>query len=278
MARPKLYRIALSTKERSLVKKIQQKTESPTVRTRCAILLAADETRWGPVRNNTQIANMSGASVPTVVSTLKLFCSGGIKAAVTLSRNPNSDTARLKATGDVEAQIIAVACSSVPEGRSRWTLSLLTDEMKVILEEPISRSTIGRVLQRNELRPHLNEYWCIPPKEDAEFVAHMEDVLDIYQQPYDPKRPLWCMDEKPYQLLGESREPIPMRPGDIAKTDQNMSGTVQQVYSASYNRTADGYSTLRNLQGPLLTGQRKYASSWIQSSPMPTRSFWSWTI
>lgn len=219
MARPKLYRIALSTKERSLVKKIQQKTESPTVRTRCAILLAADETRWGPVRNNTQIANMSGASVPTVVSTLKLFCSGGIKAAVTLSRNPNSDTARLKATGDVEAQIIAVACSSVPEGRSRWTLSLLTDEMKVILEEPISRSTIGRVLQRNELRPHLNEYWCIPPKEDAEFVAHMEDVLDIYQQPYDPKRPLWCMDEKPYQLLGESREPIPMRPGDIAKTD-----------------------------------------------------------
>ena len=126
---------------------------------------------------------------------------------------------RAQATGDVEAQIIAVACGSVPEGRSRWTLSLLADEMKVILEEPISRATIGRVLQRNELRPHLSEYWCIPPKEDAEFVAHMEDILDIYQQPYDSKRPLWCMDEKPYQLLGESREPIPMRPGDISKTD-----------------------------------------------------------
>ena len=219
MARPKLYRVALTKKERSLVKKIQRKTESPTVRTRCAILLAADETRWGPVRNNTQIANMSGASVPTVVSTLKMFCSGGIKEAVTLNRNPNSDTARLKATGDVEARIIATACGSVPDGRSRWTLSLLTEEMKVILEEPVSRATIGRVLQRNELRPHLSEYWCIPPKEDGEFVAHMEDILDIYQQPYDPKRPLWCMDEKPYQLLGESREPIPMRPGDIAKID-----------------------------------------------------------
>ena len=162
---------------------------------------------------------MSGASIPTVVSTLKAFCEGGIKEAASLKRNPNSDTARLKATGEVEAQIIATACGRVPEGRARWTLSLLAEEMKVILEEPLSRATIGRVLKRNELRPHLNEYWCIPPKEDAEFVACMEDVLDIYQQPYDPKRPLWCMDEKPYQLLGESREPIPMRPGDIAKID-----------------------------------------------------------
>ena len=219
MARPKLYRIALSEKERSLVKKIQRKTDPQTIRTRCAILLAADEKRWGEIRNNTQIANMSGASVPTIVSTLRNFSSGGIKEALTLKRSPNSDTARLKATGEVEAQIIAMACSSVPEGRARWTLSLLADEMKVILEEPVSRATIGRVLARNELRPHLSEYWCIPPKEDAEFVACMEDILDIYQQPYDPKRPLWCMDEKPYQLLGESREPIPMRPGDITKKD-----------------------------------------------------------
>lgn len=219
MARPKLYRIALSGKERSLVKKIQRKTESPTVRTRCAILLAADENRWGQMRNNTQVANMSGASVPTVVAALKAFCTGGVKEVVTLQRNPNSDTARLKATGEVEAQIIATACSSAPEGRARWTLSLLADELKVILEEPVSRSTVGRVLNRNELRPHLNEYWCIPPKEDAEFVACMEDILDIYQQPYDPRHPLWCMDEKPYQLLGESREPLPMRRGDVAKVD-----------------------------------------------------------
>ena len=116
MARPKLYRIALSKKERSLVKKIQRKTESPTVRTRCAILLAADETRWGPVRNNTQIANMSGASVPTVVSTLKLFCSGGIKEAVTLNRNPNSDTARLKATAKVKQNFPGKVNSFFPVG------------------------------------------------------------------------------------------------------------------------------------------------------------------
>ena len=65
----------------------------------------------------------------------------------------------------------------------------------------------------------MNDYWCIPPKEDAEFVACMEDVLDIYELPYNPVRPVVCMDEKPYQLLGDAREPLPMRPGDDRKTD-----------------------------------------------------------
>ena len=41
----------------------------------------------------------------------------------------------------------------------------------------------------------------------------MEDVLDVYELPYNPQRPVVCMDEKPYQLLGEARSPLPMRPG-----------------------------------------------------------------
>ena len=64
-----------------------------------------------------------------------------------------------------------------------------------------------------------NSYWCIPPKENAEFVACMADILDIYEMPYNPEVPVVCMDEKPYQLLGETREPLPMRPGDTQKTD-----------------------------------------------------------
>lgn len=47
----------------------------------------------------------------------------------------------------------------------------------------------------------------------------MEDILDIYEMPYDPAVPVVCMDEKPYQLLGEAREPLPMRPGDTEKVD-----------------------------------------------------------
>ena len=45
----------------------------------------------------------------------------------------------------------------------------------------------------------MNDYWCIPSKEDADFVACMEDVLDVYELPYDPMSPVVCMDEKPYQ-------------------------------------------------------------------------------
>lgn len=47
----------------------------------------------------------------------------------------------------------------------------------------------------------------------------MEDILDIYELPYNPEIPVICMDEKPYQLLDEAREPLPLRPGDTQKTD-----------------------------------------------------------
>ena len=53
----------------------------------------------------------------------------------------------------------------------------------------------------------------IPPKANAEFVYHMEDVLDVYTEPVDPKRPLVCMDEMPKQLIGETRSPLPAEPG-----------------------------------------------------------------
>jgi hypothetical protein len=53
------------------------------------------------------------------------------------------------------------------------------------------------------------EYWVIPPESDAEFVASMEEVLDIYARPYDPDCPVVCMDEQPVQLFKETRAPIP---------------------------------------------------------------------
>src|SRR3989442_5322034 len=53
------------------------------------------------------------------------------------------------------------------------------------------------------------EYWVIPPDQDAEFVACMEDVLETYEKAYDPQQPVLCMDEQPVQLLKETRGPIP---------------------------------------------------------------------
>ena len=53
------------------------------------------------------------------------------------------------------------------------------------------------------------EYWVIPPTCDAEFAACMEEVLDTYTAPYDPRYPVLNMDEQPFQLLKETRVPIP---------------------------------------------------------------------
>ena len=52
------------------------------------------------------------------------------------------------------------------------------------------------------------EYWVIPPEQDAEFVACMEEVLETYAEAYDPQHPVLCMDEQPVQLLKETRVPI----------------------------------------------------------------------
>ena len=52
------------------------------------------------------------------------------------------------------------------------------------------------------------EYWVIPPEQDAEFVANMEQVLETYAEAYDPQQPVLCMDEQPVQLLKETKVPI----------------------------------------------------------------------
>lgn len=219
MGRKRQYRVQLTEKERKIIKHYRKKASCDTQRCRFDIILNADEGKYGCAINYKTIAARTGVNISTIIRVLRIYCSEGIWDAITLKRNPKSDTARLKATGDAEAKIIAKACTSPPDGRVRWTISLLAEASEVVLEIPLSRATIGRVLQRNALHPHINEYWCIPPEEDAEFVAHMEDILHLYSLPYDSDYPLWCMDEKPYQLLGESRKPIPMEPGKNQKVD-----------------------------------------------------------
>jgi len=65
----------------------------------------------------------------------------------------------------------------------------------------------------------LKEQWCIPPEANAEFVWHMEDVLDVYQRPIDPQRPVVCLDETSRQVLAEVRDPLPVGPGHPARHD-----------------------------------------------------------
>lgn len=67
--------------------------------------------------------------------------------------------------------------------------------------------------------------------------------MDLYELPYDPEIPVVCMDEKPYQMLGDHLEPLPMRPGDIQKTDSEY--------------TRNGSCSIFIFVEPLLTGRLK---------------------
>ena len=73
--------------------------------------------------------------------------------------------------------------------------------------------------KKNEIRPHQSKYWKIPPKENAQFVAKMEDILEVYQRPYDPRFPVVCMDESNKQLLAEVQKSLPMKKGQVLRMD-----------------------------------------------------------
>jgi hypothetical protein len=59
----------------------------------------------------------------------------------------------------------------------------------------------------------------IAPEASAAFVANMEDVLEVYQRPHDPLRPVVCLDETSKQMIVETREPIPAKPGCKTRHD-----------------------------------------------------------
>jgi len=65
----------------------------------------------------------------------------------------------------------------------------------------------------------LIQGWCLPGEADPAFVAAMEDVLDVYKRPFDPARPVVCMDEMPKQLIGEIRPPQAVQPGRPKRRD-----------------------------------------------------------
>jgi hypothetical protein len=83
------------------------------------------------------------------------------------------------------AHIIALACTPAPEGHDHWTLRLLADQVVQLgYAKSFSYEGIRRLL-KNTLKPWQVQEWCIP-EVGAGFVAAMEDVLDVYNAPYDP--------------------------------------------------------------------------------------------
>src|ERR687893_466434 len=178
---------------------------------RAQILLAADV----GVADET-IAISLAVGVSTVSRVKRRFVEDGLEKA--LSEEPRPGAAR-KLQAKEEALLVATACAKPPAGRARWTLELLAGEMvRLTAHESLSRETVRRRLSENALKPWRQTMWCIP-QVNGEFVARMEDVLDLYAEIPDPQHPVVCFDESPTQLIGEVRQPLPARPGQVERYD-----------------------------------------------------------
>lgn len=145
----KKYIVKLTDDELKRLNKIlRQKNTSETVANRIRILKDMDANH-PPVKTYKQCASDHGISEPTITNIVKKFVNEGLDATIKLKRSVNSDNAQRKVDGRVEAKLLEVACGPVPKGHSRWTLRLLEAQMKIILDEPISREAIRRTLKKN---------------------------------------------------------------------------------------------------------------------------------
>ena len=181
---------------------------------RAQILLAADAGQ-----SDAAIAATAHAGLSTVYRTKRHFVEGNLLYALSEAPRPG---ARRKLSGHETALLVATACSAPPVGRARWTLTLLADALVARTDhDTLSSETVRRRLAEAPLQPWRQDMWCIPAV-DAEYVARMEDVLDLYAEAMaapDARRPIVCFDESPTQLIGEARTPLPAAPGQPARYD-----------------------------------------------------------
>jgi len=207
------YIVTLTEEERDGLVAMTRKGEQRARRVlRAHVLLMAHQR----AHTDEEIAVALSIGTSTVFRAKRRFVEGGVEHA--LSEAPRPGGSR-KLNANDEATLVALACSKPPAGRAKWTLQLLADRLVALTDlDEVSSETIRRRLNENELKPWQKRMWCIP-EFDADYVANMEDVLDLYHEPPDAKRPLVCFDETPEQLIGETRVPIPASPSQTERVD-----------------------------------------------------------
>jgi transposase len=225
------YRVTLTAEERVHLESLVHGGKGAVRRVkRAQVLLAAD-------RGSTDEAISENVAVgtSTVYRTKQRFVEEGLERA--LSELPRPGAPRKLDVVD-EAKLCALACSAPPAGRAHWTMQLLADEVVCLtVHKSLSDETVRRRLGEMELKPWQEKMWCIP-KVDGEFVARMEDVLALYEEPPDPRRPVVCFDETPRQLIGEARVPTRAEPGKRARFDYEYvrNGTANVFMFVDVNR------------------------------------------
>ena len=150
MPRPKMFAVGLSDVDREKLRRlVSTGTWSARMIRRARVLLELDENA-GPVADQVVVAERVGVAVNTVRAVAKRFVETRGDVEATISRKPRLEPpVPAIVTGEVEARLIALACSAPPPGRGRWSLRLLESQVALIEDLPdLDHSTIGRVLKK----------------------------------------------------------------------------------------------------------------------------------
>ncbi len=207
------YIVELTDAERAELVALTHKGRSSARQVlRANILLMAD----GRAHTDEEISRALSTGTSTVFRTKRRLVEGGVEHALTEARRPGG---RRKLDVNQESILIATACSKPPGGRATWTMQLLSERLIAMgVVDCISAETVRRRLKENALKPWQQKMWCVP-EVDADYIANMEDVLDVYARPRDENKPLVCFDETFKQLVGDVRSSLPPKPGKAARVD-----------------------------------------------------------
>ena len=145
--------VKLTKEQRSHFEDLVRKGEAKVREIRKAsILLAVDESGGGKRTKDVVVAAILNTTVQTICKTKKDFLNAQKPETAIRRKKRKTPPVPAKITGDVEAHIIALACSSPPEGYGKWTLRLLAEKM-VELEyiDNISHTSVGKTLKKTSL-------------------------------------------------------------------------------------------------------------------------------
>lgn len=147
----KFYRVTLTAEECQELQALVSKGRSAARKlTRARILLLANQTEGGPAKRDPEIVEALGCGRATVERTRKQFVEEGLEA--TLNPKPTTRTYERRLDGKAEAYLVAMVCGAPPEGRARWTLRLLADQLVGLGQvESISHEAVRQTLKKTNL-------------------------------------------------------------------------------------------------------------------------------
>lgn len=196
------YPVRLSKEQRRWLETMVHINRTPAKHCLVArVLLMSDQSQGQPSHTDGQKALALSISRRTVIRIKQRFVQENLEVALAGSF-PRERPERRCLDGKGEAQLIALACS---QAAFRTT----TLDAGIVSRQDGATRLCGAYqpgdgenhAQKNELMPWRKKSWCFPTEADGEFVYHMEDVLDVYCQPYDPSVPRICMDEMGKNLI-----------------------------------------------------------------------------